>query len=97
MTGDTHEQISMDTNSRLARLEQESRETQKKVNDIHRRLCESSNVGEPPLIDRLGKAVRAYEQTSWLGKTGIWAVLTLGSLAAAFSAVANFMQRMGKQ
>lgn len=104
MTGrDSQIDISMDNNSKLAHLESDVKELrdlqddmQRKLNDMHRRLCEPSNVGEPPLIDRLGKAVRAYEQTSWLGKAGLWAILTMGSLAAAGTAMINFMQRMGK-
>lgn len=103
MSGDSQIEISMDTNSRVARLEADARKTrelqddmQKKLNDLHRRLCEPSNVGEPPLIERLGKAVRAYEQTSWLSKAGLWAILTLGSLAAATQAIVKAWQGLGK-
>lgn len=86
----------MDNNARISALEKQFAKLNENVEDIHRRLLEPSPAGEPPLIDRLGKAVRAYEQTSWLGKTGIWVVLTLGSIAAAGTAVFNFLHRMGK-
>lgn len=100
---DSQKNISMDNNSKLAHLEDDVKDLrvlqddmQKKLNDLHRRLCESPNVGEPPLIDRLGKVVRAYEQTSWLGKAGLWVILTLGSLAAASTQIIGLFQRMGK-
>lgn len=96
MQEDAHKEISMDTNARIAALEKHCKETAKKTDDLHRMLLESTSPGEPPLIERLGKAVRGYEQASWIGKTGIWLVLTLGGLAGAGTAIMNFLTKMGR-
>lgn len=89
----------MENNSRIAVLEKQCAalpEMQKKLEDLHRHLLEPSLGGEPPLLDRVRKAVRAYEQTSWLSKGAIWFVLTLGSLAGAGVMIFNFLSRFGK-
>lgn len=110
MTGESHEKISMDNNSRIADLERQMRQltelvaktashceaSGKKTDDLHRQFLERSASGEPPLAERIYKAVKAYENTSWVGKTALWGVLTLGSLAAAFAQITKWLQGMGK-
>lgn len=103
MTEDAHKEISMDNHARLVELERLYREISKtcsesarKTDDLHRRLLEPSPAGEPPLAERINKAVRAYEQMSWVGKTGLWGLMTLAAIATAVNQILNWLRGMGK-
>lgn len=110
MAGEIHEKVSLDNNTRIAALEKRmneltttceetktnSAETRKKTDDLHRKFIEVSPSGEPPLADRIVKAVKAYENASWVGKTGLWIIMTLGGLAAASTQIMNWLKGMGK-
>lgn len=110
MTPDAREEISMDNNARIRDLEAQMREvtatlarlnttcegTQKQTADMHRRLLENSPAGEPPLIDRINKAVNLYERASWVGKTGLWGLMTLAAMATAITQITNYLRSIGK-
>lgn len=99
MAEDTHKEISMDNHNRLVAVEKRVEalpEMERKLNDLHRLLLEKSPTGEPPLSDRVTRAVVAFERASWMGKFGVWLLLGLGSMAAAGSGIIGFLQRFGK-
>ena len=110
MTDGTRDEISMDNNVRIRDLERQMNEvtvaltdlkntctaSQKQTADMHRRFLETSPSGEPPLVDRINRTVAMYERASWMGKFGLWTVMTLGGLAAASNQVMNWLRGTGK-
>ena len=103
-------EISMDNNARIRELESQLKDLKvlfekilqaceghgKKTDDMYRRFLEPSPSGEPPLVDRINKAVALYERASWMGKFGLWTIMTLGGLAAASTQVMNWLRGTGK-
>lgn len=99
MNDEDHRKISENSNDRIAALEKQCSALpmmQKQLEDLHRQFLERPPTGEPPLAERVTKAVVAFERGSWLGKFVIWLILGAGSLAAAGTGIINFMAKVGK-
>lgn len=94
-----HKMISEQNHRRLEALEKQCAvipTIEKQIADLHRKFLETTPTGEPPLVDRMSKAVVVFERSSWLGKIVVWAILGTGSLAAAGSGIITFLKRFSE-
>lgn len=105
MATNNRQEISMDTNARVQDLEKEvadlkaevremvtiCKKHSEKTEELHTYLLKAP-PGEVPLIQRIGVAVKAFENSSWLGKRIIWAIMTLGGLTVAGGQILDLLK-----